>query len=322
MSDSIYTPTSAEMWSGRVDSEKDSLSYRWHQVVQCLNINELNQSEEFALLGFACDVGVARNKGRVGAAGGPDYLRSSIGSLCWQGEESRFLDVGTITPRNNDLESAQIALGKHVKLLLENQKKPIIIGGGHETAFGHYLGIASYLKSRQPSAKLGILNIDAHFDLRSYEFGAHSGSPFLQALEQAKLKEIDLKYFVHGINPHNNTKSLFETAEKLKVEFNSNKEVINNDKSALQKLKAFVEDRTHIYLTICLDVFDAPIAPGVSAPAWHGIQLQKALDVIALIKSSGKLISMDICELNPVFDQDNRTAKLAGMLIAELLQGV
>ncbi len=320
MSDSIYKATDQDKWKGRIDSDTDLKSFRWHQVVRCVPIQEIENSEESALIGFACDVGVERNKGRVGAVGGPDYFRSNIGNLCWQNDRNGFIDVGNISPKNNDLESAQEELGKYVNRLLDQQKKPVIIGGGHETAFGHFIGISSHLKASDPDASLGILNIDAHFDLRPYDNGAHSGSSFLQALEHSFTMGFDLEYFVHGINPHNNTKSLIETAEKWKVEFNTNQEVIKGDKSAKKKLRRFIDSRTHIYLTICLDVFDSSIAPGVSAPAWHGIQLQHALDVIKLVKKSGKLISADICELNPVYDQDEKTVKLAGMLVAELFQ--
>lgn len=321
MNKSGYTSPKPELWSGRVDSHTEESGFRWHQVVHCENIQNISENEEVALLGFACDVGVARNNGRIGAAKGPDHFRETVGNLCWHGQTKGFLDVGTIKPNEENLELGQKVLGESIHQLLKHQKLPCVIGGGHETAFGHYLGIASFLKNSAPAAKLGILNIDAHFDLRPYDQGAHSGSPFLQALDDAEQNELDVAYFVHGINPHNNTRSLFETSEKRNVGFNTNDEVIRGNKSAKKKLQRFLDSRTHIYLTICLDVFAASIAPGVSAPAWNGIQLQHALEVIKLVKSYNKLLSMDICELNPKYDVQNLTAKTAGILFAELVQG-
>ena len=318
-----YKETDPKLWSGRIDSRDDSSTYRWHQVAQCIHLDKIDSSTEFAILGFGCDLGVAKNKGRIGAADGPDHFRSIVGNLSWKDKQHGFIDVGTISPKNDDLDKAQISLGHAVNTLLNNQKTPLIVGGGHETAFGHYLGISSYLQDQKPDSKLGIINIDAHFDLRSYDNGAHSGSPFLQALEDSKLKGIDLNYFVYGINVHNNTQSLFNTAKKWGVQYNTNQEIHQGNISATtRKLRQFIEDRSDIYLTICLDVFNESIAPGVSAPAWHGIQLQHALDVIKITKNSGKLLSTDICELNPKFDKDDRTAKLTGMLVAELFQSV
>ncbi|MFA5667952.1 MAG: formimidoylglutamase [Balneolaceae bacterium] len=312
-----YRESKSRMWTGRVDSDSDFKQFRYHQVARCVSLLDLDDTPEVALLGFASDEGVRRNKGRVGAAEGPVYFRDNIGSMCWHGAESGFIDVGKIIPKKGNLEEAQQELGKAVQLLLQHQKKPFIIGGGHETAYGHYLGIAQFLKETEPDAKLGILNVDAHFDLRPYDGVPHSGSPFLQAHEHAKENELDLKYFVYGINPDNNTSSLFETADALGARHCTNREIWDAESEALNEVQQFIESRTHIYLTICLDVFKAEIAPGVSAQAWHGIELTHALKVFDLVKKTNKLISMDVCELNPTYDENQKTAKLAGSLFSE-----
>lgn len=314
-----YNAPNRALWNGRVDSETDREQFRYHQVVESVDLTESIPRNKKVLLGFASDVGVKRNGGRIGASKGPDYLRSSIGSLCWYGDED-FYDVGNISPTGHDLETAQEQLGKTVHLLLSSGNKSVIIGGGHETAFGHYLGLASYLKETQPDAKLGILNIDAHFDLRPHNGVAHSGSPFLQAHEHANANSLDLKYFVYGINRDNNTPSLFKTAESLGTGFCENLEIMNSEETCLDQVRKFIQSRTHIYLTICLDVFNAAIAPGVSAPAWNGIELIHAINVIDLVKESGKLLSSDICELNPEFDQSGQTSKTAGSLFSALIK--
>ncbi|NET33668.1 MAG: formimidoylglutamase [Cyanothece sp. SIO1E1] len=312
----LYKPCDPKIWKGRVDSAIDPKQFRWHQVVRIENAFKLEDGSEKVLLGFPCDVGVERNRGRLGAAEGPDYFRESVGSLCWHGDEAGFVDIGNIYPDRNNLEEAQVELGKLVHVLLQKQKIPCIIGGGHETAFGHYLGIASYLKETKPDAKLGIVNIDAHFDLRSYDELPNSGTPFLQALDHAVNNDTEAEYFVYGINPQNNTKSLFETADRFGVKYVINQKVNSNSMQSIEKLESFIQDKTHIYLTICLDVFEVSIAPGVSAPAWQGVKLSHAQQVLNLIKKSGRMISMDVCELNPRYDHNTITAKTAGMLVA------
>src|SRR5690554_3711272 len=133
-----YRESKSRMWTGRVDSDSDFKQFRYHQVARCVSLLDLDDTPEVALLGFASDEGVRRNKGRVGAAEGPVYFRDNIGSMCWHGAESGFIDVGKIIPKKGNLEEAQQELGKAVQLLLQHQKKPFIIGGGHETAYGHY----------------------------------------------------------------------------------------------------------------------------------------------------------------------------------------
>lgn len=314
-----YQSPNPKLWKGRLDSETDREQFRYHQVVTCLELDELDEKKESVLLGFSSDEGVKRNKGRVGAVVGPDEFRSVIGSLCWHGNEASFVDAGNIKPTQGDLEEAQKELGKAIHHLLKKGKKSFVIGGGHETAFGHYLGVASYLKEQDSTSELGILNIDAHFDLREYNGIPHSGSPFLQAHEHAEAEDQALTYFVYGINPYNNTKALFNKTEELGVKFCLNREIQDREKASLQKVQRFIDSRTHIYLTICLDVFKASIAPGVSAPAWNGIELEHALRVLELVKKSGKLVSMDVCELNPAFDQHHKTTKIAGTIFSEWL---
>lgn len=314
----LYRASDSSLWKGRLDSETDRSQFRYHQVVKVKDLSSSLPVNETTLLGFSSDVGVKRNGGRTGAANGPDYFRYSIGSLCWHSKHD-FSDVGNIHPIDDDLETAQQELGKTVHLLLREGNTPIVIGGGHETAFGHYLGIADFLKETEPDCKIGILNIDAHFDLRPHNGVAHSGSPFLQAHEHAKENNIDLKYFVYGINRDNNTSLHFKTSEALDVLYCENIQVMNSESECLKSVEQFMHSRTHIYLTICLDVFKASVAPGVSAPAWNGIDLIHALNVIELVKQSGKLLSADICELNPTFDEHKKTGKLTGSLFSKLI---
>src|SRR6056297_603406 len=321
MNSKLYKPSNPSVWSGRIDSETDYDQFRYHQIVKCTELKEMTDGNgnEVSILGFESDIGVERNGGRIGAVKGPDYFRKTIGSLCWHGDPGGFIDAGNIKPER-DLEAAQHELGKAVFFLLEKKKRPFIIGGGHETAFGHFKGIADFLNKHDPEAKPGILNIDAHFDLRSYENGAHSGSSFLQAHDYALEKELDLKYFVYGINSDNNTRHLFNKANDLGAIYCTNQEIFQHEPEALQKLRNFLQSRTHIYLTVCLDVFLSAIAPGVSAPAWNGIMLSHAQQVFVIVKKSGMLMSMDVCELNPEYDEHGKTAWVAGTLFSELVR--
>jgi len=316
----FYQEPNPDLWTGRIDSGSDISAFRLHQMVRCVPLDELDDSEETVLLGFASDEGVRRNKGRAGAHKGPYTFRKVAGSLAWHGGDKKIVDAGTIQLFQNDLEIAQEQLGAAVHKLLKNGKKTFVIGGGHETAYGHYFGVSSFLKETGGPAQLGILNIDAHFDLRPHKGIPHSGSPFLQAFEHAQEHKINLSYFVYGINKDNNTRSLFKKAEELNVQFCTNREIFNSENESLKKVQDFIDQCSNIYLTVCLDVFNTAIAPGVSAPAWDGIQLGQALAVIDKVKNSGKLLSMDVSELNPVHDENNKTSKLAATLFSEFIQ--
>ena len=64
-------------------------------------------------------------------------------------------------------------------------------------------------------------------------------------------------------------------------------------------------------------VFKSSIAPGVSASQPFGIDTQYVVNSLRLLKQSGKVVSLDIVELAPVFDINNQTAKLASLLLME-----
>src|SRR4051812_23618444 len=130
------------------------------------------------VLGFPQDEGVRRNGGRPGAALAPGAIRSWLYRLtAWDAASgtdlSRLcpLDLGDLRTTTN-LEEDQANLGAVVAAVLAAGAVPVVLGGGHETAYGHYLG---YAGAKRPVA---ILNIDAHLDVRPLLHGqGHSGSP-------------------------------------------------------------------------------------------------------------------------------------------------
>jgi len=304
-------------WTGRMDGSDD---VRLHQRIRLVDMASEWESEErqAVLLGFGCEEGVRRNQGRVGAAEGPKALRKAMASMAWHFDSDfQLLDAGDVFCDGEKLEVAQQALADHLDMILTKKALPIVLGGGHETAWGSYLGLRQAYGS---AAKIGILNIDAHFDLRLPEKGPNSGTPFWQMADWCQQQGADFDYCCLGINPAGNTSSLFDRARELNVDFITTDELGRSPKEViLQRLKAFIERQDYLYLTIDLDAFDAAFAPGVSAPASLGLSPQMVLPWLELIAASGKLSLCDLCELNPTYDLDQRTAKLGASLLYRIL---
>ena len=85
-----------------------------------------------------------------------------------------------------------------------------------------------------------------------------------------------------------------------------------------QKIDELIFSVDQLYLTICMDVFNAAIAPGVSATAYNGIFADATfLRFYRHILKSEKLIALDVAEVNPEFDIAERTARLAASLVNE-----
>jgi formiminoglutamase len=102
----LYTKADASLWQGRIDGVERAYQ-RWHQVVNCVDLNELESFENVVvLLGFCCDEGVRRNQGREGAKSAPDYLRKILANLpVYFNEQLQLVDAGNITANGYDLEN-------------------------------------------------------------------------------------------------------------------------------------------------------------------------------------------------------------------------
>ena len=319
----MYKPATKEAWKGRVDAQDGELGKRWHQAVQLLDLSasvpSIPQGEiAFAFIGFCCDEGVRRNQGRVGAATGPGALRGAMASFAHHmPEETALYDAGDVLCINSNLEEAQEQLGKKIALLLQHGYRPLVLGGGHEIAYGHYLG----LEKATENSILGVLNFDAHFDLRSYAQQPSSGSPFLQIADRLSSLNREFKYKVLGLQEYGNTRILFKTADELGVAYTFAEHVqLPNLPQLQQDLGAFLEEVDAVYITVDLDVFAAAFAPGVSALNALGLQPEVVLELLRYVARSGKLLSIDIAELNPTLDIDNRTAKLGAALLYQVVR--
>lgn len=303
------------IWSGRTDHLENRTSFRYHQIVELEQMETLKSLEETCvIIGFESEEGVRRNKGQLGAAKAPDALRSEMAKLPWKLDiEKHLVDIGTIECIGNDLERAQQQLGEVVHNVLTKKMTPVILGGGHETAYGHYLGVRNHIGKE---AKLGIINIDAHFDLRPYDEQPSSGTMFRQILEQDK----NSSYFVLGIQRYGNTQELFDKADELGVTYIYEEEMYHGQFSQMNSaIEEFIMKHAYIMLTLCTDVLNAAFAPGVSASSPFGLDPAVVRAIIKTVASNEKALSFDISEVNPILDENNRTVKLGAYLTNEVI---
>lgn len=300
-------------WTGR-DDGPGAPHARWHSTIRPYSEADASGA---VLIGFASDEGVRRNGGRVGAADGPEALRKALAPLAIHDDLSRY-DVGDVVVDGTDLEAAQAELGEAVAQALRAGHFPLVLGGGHEVAYASYLGVNAGLGIDRRRT-LGVLNLDAHFDLRAADRPT-SGTGFAQIAEAELAHGRQVKYRVIGIGRATNTRTLFERADSIGARY------LLDDECRIDRIDqvlAFVDDHLaeidDLYLTIDLDVLPAAVAPGVSAPAALGVVPEIIQAVVDRVASSGKLRIADIAELNPRFDIDGRTARIGARLIDRII---
>lgn len=302
--------TAPQPLSGRSDVEDGPSAKRVYHYVQ--------NNAPNAILGFACDVGVKRNKGRLGAKQGPTAIRRALANLAAPRTLIPFTDLGDIEVEGDDLELGQDTLAQHVSQALLQHNRLIVLGGGHETAYGSYLGI----RLAYPEKRIGIINLDAHLDLRNIgENGPSSGTPFNQI---RKLDPKGFDYLCLGAAKESNSEALFARAKDWGVNIVFDTDLLADPYCAKAKIDALISRSDIIYLTVDIDLLPHYQAPGVSAPAIRGVAFTTVEFIISQILSACKdfgtpLPLADFVEVSPPHDKDDLTAKCAAILALPLM---
>lgn len=198
-----------------------------------------------------------------------------------------------------------------VGTVLDRAALPVVLGGGHEVAFGS--GSAWVARGET----WGVLNLDAHLDLRQADL-ATSGTPFRQLAEHLAALGRPIDYSVIGLSRPSNTRVLLETAERLGVAILP--DVDADVAAAVAAADALLDRVDRVHLSLDLDVLPAAVAPGVSAPAAFGVPVPVVLAVLRTVAGSGKLGIFEVAELNPRFDIDARTARIAARCVDEVVR--
>jgi len=268
------------------------------------------------LVGFPSDEGVRRNGGRPGAAAGPAEIRRWLYRMTPDASSTRFTrliehthDLGDVAV-TGALEADQEALGAVVAEELASGRFVVVLGGGHEVAYGHFLGYA------RRGAGVEILNWDAHADVRPLAGGrAHSGSPFRQALEHPS--GACRRYTVAGLQPQS-----LASAHRVFVEAAGGQAILRHQVGTPTPLALLDAIEHDALVSFDLDALDQSIAPGVSAPATDGLDLQVWLRAAEEAGRCRRVFSIDIAELNPALDRDGQTARVAALTVLRFLRGL
>ncbi len=294
-----------DLWNGRFDSN-DTCDLRLWQVVKKFDKNIKNNA--ICFVGYNTDDGVVRNQGRSGAKDGSNAIRKAMQSLP-NIENINFYDYGNLN--SEILEQAQLEYGKKISDVLNFKAFPIGLGGGHDITYGSYLGVRRVYKNE----KIGIINFDTHLDNRPYEKGGTSGTSFKQILDC----DDNVEYCIIGYKDEGNTQRLRELAKEQNVLIFSSDDIDEGVDDAILTLQKWIDNVDIVYITLCMDVFDVSFAPGVSAPTIMGLEPKQVRKILREIFKNEKIVCLDVAETNPDLDIDNRTARLAGAFIYDIL---
>ncbi|MGH8441342.1 MAG: formimidoylglutamase [Nevskiaceae bacterium] len=267
-----------------------------------------------AILGCPQDEGVRRNKGRPGAVAAPTEIRRALYKMTVGDLESLGLcDAGDVAPAAT-LEDTHTALQAAVGQLLADGKRVVVLGGGNDISYPDCAALA------QHAGDVLAFNVDAHYDVRE-SAERNSGTPYRQLLEEGLLQP--RRFFELGSQPFCNAAA---HAQYL------------NDKGAhvvpLDALRARGAARVvrralreankakAVFWGLDLDVVSAAEAPGVSAPNPLGLSGAELCEIARLAGAEPRTRIVELSEVNPAFDVDGRTSRLAAAAIYHYLAAV
>ncbi|MBP6672717.1 MAG: formimidoylglutamase, partial [Bacteroidetes bacterium] len=286
---------------------------------------EANVTDEIAvgIVGVPTDEGVKRNGGRIGAKDGPDAIRAEfykrtpfvIGKEKSPSSVPVF-DFGNIKV-GKTLEETHNRLTETVQTLVAAGIVPIVLGGGHDIAYPNFVGFSAGKRN------VGVINIDTHLDFRKPIPKRNSGTSFRQMLDHPSSALNAMNFVEVGIQSFANAADHYsELVERGATVFSlrdvRNEGVTKTLDLAYELATASVDS---LYISFDMDVVHSADAPGVSAPLPTGFTAEEFLTAALFAGKRRKTKLIDIVELNPKFDIDARTAKLAALAMMYFLTG-
>ena len=222
-----------------------------------------------------------------------------------------------------EIERAMIALAGMVEEIERRGSLPIVLGGDHSIAMGTLAGI------RKAGRRPGVIYIDAHGDINTPETtpsGNVHGMPLAVAVGLATepfAKELRgsvdgaacVLLALRDVDPDES-----RNIKKAGVTAITMADIDRLGMSAaMERAIAVASKGDGIHLSLDVDAIDPDEAPGVGTPVRGGLTYREAQLAMEMLATSGKLRSLEVAEVNPILDRENRTAQLAVELIASAL---
>ena len=284
------------------------------------------RDSDVVIIGVPEDRGILANKGRAGAAKGPDDVRRRLYKLTpgfnMDLDRIKVIDAGNVSTKGLTLEEVHLALQEAVADAVSRGGIPLVIGGGHDLTYPGLAGLVRGAGLKKDS--LGLINVDSHLDVRTDENGINSGTSFYRALTQLPNKALSGSAFVEfGIQELYNSPYYYNWVKKQGGNVFTLKEVSERVmESFIQALSIVSKKGRTVALSLDIDAVRSTEAPGASASNPSGLKAPELDKIAYLAGRSPQIRYLDIMEVSPPLDQDHRTASLAASSIFWFLRGL
>jgi arginase len=292
--------------------------------------------KKVTIIGVLMDLGADRR----GVDMGPSAIRVADLNGRLAGLGYQVIDEGNYVVRNAEMmqitdrrlkylpeiAAACQKLADQVQAAIERGSIPIILGGDHSIAIGSVSGLATYY--RKSDQRVGVIWFDAHGDMNTPETspsGNIHGMPFAAILGRGVKELTGINGFSPKVYPEDcvliGARSIDpEESDAIKssgIRVMTMRELDERGMSAVIDEAVWLASRNTagVHVTMDMDFVDPFYAPGVGTPVPGGPTYRESHLAMEKIADSGKMISFELTEVNPVLDVSNRTAELGVQLI-------
>lgn len=274
-------------------------------------------------------IGLPLSKSSISHSGAflsPKVIRELFSAYSTYVEDDRtnlnslnLIDVGDIELHPTDIVGSQQRIEETLTKLYEEQTGivPILLGGDHSVTAPSVKAFKKLV-----GGEVGIIQFDAHHDLRNLEDGGPTnGTPFRNLIESKTINPRNLVQI--GIRNYANSEYYRDDAEQLGVKvFTMNDIKSRPIEEILTEATAIAGNGTKaIYVTIDIDVLDQAFAPGAVAIGPGGMDSTTLLDALHFLGKDDKIKACDIVCIDPTQDFRNMTSRVAVQLILQFLRG-
>src|SRR2546425_772932 len=221
-------------------------------------------------------------------------------------------------------------LATMVEQVADEGKAPLVMGGDHSIAIGTVAGMAHYF--RRKKKRIGLLWVDAHADMNTPQTspsGNVHGMPLACCIGLGPPELAKLLGYAPKVNPRDVALVGLRDVDILErphvresgVKAFTMRDIDERGLRAVmdEALKIVTNGTEGLHLSLDMDYVDPQYAPGVGTPVRGGATYREAHLAMEMICDSGKMVSMEVVEVNPVIDEVNRTADLAVELVMSAL---
>jgi len=293
----------------------------------------VNLDVNFVIFGIKEDIGVIANHGKTGTYKAWEAtlkvllnIQSNaftdakrvlvLGHLDYTEQREAILSLDLSKKKNlsqtrHFVETIDKDVTNVVSSIVKSGKIPIIIGGGHNNAYGNIKGCALANNGR-----INVVNFDAHSDFRAEE-GRHSGNGFSYAYAEGFLKN----YFMFGLHENYTSDTLFKTMKKVKAIKHNTYEAIEvrNELDFRSEMKTALDHVSDKSFGIEIDCDAIKNIPS-SAMTPSGFSVKKARQFVSHFGKHKNATYLHICEAAPTKKTETKVGKLITYLITDFIR--